>query len=151
MQNAAARSILRIPRSEHISSLLQNIYWLPVNRIILHMVVTICHTLLSGFGLQYLSDITDVYILSRTLRSSSDTRILSSPKVKLKSDGQRYFAYHGPTAWNSLPLALRHQQEYDCLNKLLKLICVLSINELNTSLVFCYFHLQTINTTLTCY
>ena len=32
VQNAAARSILRTPRSEHISPLLQNLHWLPVNR-----------------------------------------------------------------------------------------------------------------------
>ena len=34
-QNAAARSILRKPRFEHISPLLQNLHWLPVNRRIL--------------------------------------------------------------------------------------------------------------------
>ena len=33
-------------------------------------------------------------------------------------------------------------------SKLWKLICFPSINELNTSVVFCYFHLPTINTTL---
>ena len=32
VQNAAARSILRTPISEHISPLLQNLDWLPVNR-----------------------------------------------------------------------------------------------------------------------
>ena len=38
VQNAAARSILRTLRSEHISPLLQNLHWLPVNRRILHKV-----------------------------------------------------------------------------------------------------------------
>ena len=32
VQNAAAKSILRAPRSEHNSPLLQNIHWLPVHR-----------------------------------------------------------------------------------------------------------------------
>ena len=36
VQNAAARSILRTTRSEHISPLLQNLLWLPVNRGTLH-------------------------------------------------------------------------------------------------------------------
>ena len=36
VQNAAARSMLRTPRSEHISPLLQNLHWLPVNRRTLH-------------------------------------------------------------------------------------------------------------------
>ena len=39
-----------------------------------------------------------VYTPSRSLRSSSDIHILSTFNVKLKSYGQRSFAYHGPTA-----------------------------------------------------
>ena len=79
-----------------------------------------CHTSLCGSGPQYLSDLTHVYIPARSLCSSSDTRILSTPNVKLKSYGQHSFAYHGPTTWNSLPLALRYQQESNCLKRALK-------------------------------
>ena len=61
VQNAAARSILKTPRSEHISPLLQNLHWLPVTRRILHKVAALCHTLLSGSGPQYLSALTHVY------------------------------------------------------------------------------------------
>ena len=89
VQNVATRSILRTPRSEHISPLLQNLHWLPVNRRILHKVAALCDTFLSGYGPQYLSDLTHVYTPSRSLRSSSDTRILSTPNVKLKSYDQR--------------------------------------------------------------
>ena len=120
VQNAAARSILRTPRSEHISPLLQNLHWLPVNRRTLHKVAALCHTSLSGSDPQYLSDLTHVYNPARSLHSSSDTHILSTLNVKLKSYGQRSFAYHGPTAWNSLPLALRYEQESDCFQQALK-------------------------------
>ena len=97
---AAARSILRTPRSEHISPLLQNLHWLPVNRRTLHKVAALCHSSLSGSGPQYLSDLTHVYTPARSLRSSSDIHILSTPNVKLKSYGQRSFlstmvALHG--------------------------------------------------------
>ena len=44
VQNVAARSILRTSRSEHISPLLQNLHWLPVNRRTLHKVAALCHT-----------------------------------------------------------------------------------------------------------
>ena len=74
----------------------------------------LCHASLSGSGPQYLSDLTHVYTPPRSLRSSPDTRILSTPNVILKSYGQRSFSYHGSTTWNSLPLTLRHQQESDC-------------------------------------
>ena len=85
---------------------------------LLHYVI--CHTSLSGSGPQYLSDLTHVYTPARSLRSSSDTRILNTPNVKLKSYGQRSFAYHGPTTWNSLPLIFRYQQESDCFKQALK-------------------------------
>ena len=85
-----------------------------------YKVAALCHSSLSGSGPQYLTDLTHVYTPASFLRSSSDTRILITPNVKLKSYGQRYFAYHGPTSWNSLPLALRHQQESDCFKRALK-------------------------------
>ena len=53
VQNAAARSILRTPRSEHILPLLQNLHWLPVNRRTLHKVAALCHISLSDSGPQY--------------------------------------------------------------------------------------------------
>ena len=118
VQNAATRSVLRTPRSEQISPLLHNLHWLPANRRILHKIVALYHTSLSGSGPQYSSDLTHIYTPARSLRSSSDTRILSTPNVILKSYGQRSFVYHGPTAWNSLPLA--HQLESDCFWRTLK-------------------------------
>ena len=71
VQNAAARSILRTSRSEHVSPLLQNLHWLPVTRRTLHNVSALCHTSLSVSGSQYLSDLTHVYTHARSLRSSS--------------------------------------------------------------------------------
>ena len=118
--NAAAKSILRTPRSEHISPLLHSLYWLPVHRRILHKVAALCNTSLSDSGPQYLSDHSHMYIAARSLHSSSDTRILSTSNVKLKSYGQHSFAYYGPTTWNSLPLALRYQQESDSFKRALK-------------------------------
>ena len=120
VQNVAARSILRTPRSKHISPFLQNFHWLPVNRRILHKVAALCHTLLSGSGPHSLSDLTHVYTRATSLRSSSDIRILSTPNAKLISHGQRPFAYDG-TAWNSLLLALRSQQESDCFKQAWKI------------------------------
>ena len=115
---------------------------------ILHKVAALCHTSLFGSGTQYLSDLTQVYTLARSLRFSSDTHILRTPNIKLRSYGQRYCTYHGLTVWNSLPLALRHQQESDCFKQALKTHLFSLNKELNTIMVFCYFHFLTISTTL---
>ena len=85
---------------------------------LLHYVIL--HYLALALNLMYMSDLTHVYTPARSLRSSSDTCILSTPNVILKFYGQRSFAYHGSTAWNSLPLALRHKQESDCFKRALK-------------------------------
>ena len=57
---------------------------------------------------------------ARSLLSSSDTRILSTLNVKVKSYCQRSFAYHGPLHGILLPLALRYQQESVCFKRALK-------------------------------
>ena len=49
-----------------------------------------------------------VYTPSRTLRSSSDTRMLEIQQYKRKTHGFRTFSCFGPHIWNSLPQDLRH-------------------------------------------
>ena len=61
----------------------------------------------NGSGPAYLSELLHVYTPSRTLRSSSDTRMLKIQKYKRKSQGFRTFYFFGPQIWNSLPQDLR--------------------------------------------
>ena len=78
-------------------------------------------------------------VLARSLSSSSDIRILSIPNVKVRSYGQHGILCHLHSDINRNLIAS---------SELWKLICFLSINELNNSIVLCYFHSPTINTTL---
>ena len=55
-----------------------------------------------------LSELLNVYTPSRTLRSSSDTRMLEIQQYKRKTHGFRTFSCFGPHIWNSLPQDLRH-------------------------------------------
>ncbi|KAK7105219.1 hypothetical protein V1264_016626 [Littorina saxatilis] len=50
----------------------------------------------------------NVYIPSRQLRSSSDSRMLRIPHVRTKAFGHRSFSYAAPKIWNSLPYDIRH-------------------------------------------
>ena len=118
MQNAAARSILRTPSTSHHSSRTFTgcmSIGEPCTRllhyIMLHYLTLSLNTYLT---LLMFIPLLDHCALPQILVS------LSTPNVKLKSCGQRSFAYHGPTTWNSLPLALRHQQESDCFKRALK-------------------------------
>ena len=67
-----------------------------------------CFSAINGSGPAYLSELLHVYTPSRTLRSSSDTRMLEIQQYKHKTHGFRTFSCFGPHIWNSLPQDLRH-------------------------------------------
>ena len=60
------------------------------------------------FNPAYLSELLRVYTPFRTLRSSSDTRILKIQQHKRKTHGFLTFSCFGPHILNSLPQDLRH-------------------------------------------
>ena len=73
-----------------------------------YKVVCMCFSAINGSGPAYLSELLHVYTPSRTLRSSSDTRMLEIQQYKRKTHGFRTFSCFGPHIWNSLPQDLRH-------------------------------------------
>ena len=109
VQNTAARIIFRVPRSEHTSPLLCTLHWLSVQYRIKHKICSLCYISMTDSSPTYLSSLTHVYTPARSLRSSSDNRILIVSKVKTKSYGQRSFAHQGPATWNELPIEIRHK------------------------------------------
>ena len=70
--------------------------------------VCMCFNAMDGSGPAYLSGLLHVYTPPRTLRSSSDTRMLEIQRYKRKTPGFRTFSCFGPHIWNSLPQDLRH-------------------------------------------
>ena len=115
-----------------------------VNRRILHKVAALCHASLSGSGPQYLSDLFQVYTPARCLRSSSDTHILSIPRVKTKCYGQHSFAYQGSTIWSKLLLESRHQGTIDDLKWALKPVFFYLSNHFVRYTVFVYIDKKTL-------
>ena len=127
IQNFAARLVLLAPRRHHSTPLLEKLPWLPISKRIKYM----CSNAINGpslayvlpgynrsgwlgvkhqvtYLLAYLSELLHVYTPSRTLRSSSDSRILKIQQYKHKTHGFRTFSCFGPLIWNSLPQDLRH-------------------------------------------
>ena len=116
----AARIILKMPRTEHITPLLRMLQRLPIPSKIGYKTDSLCHTELATAYPKYLIELWNVYTTARPLRSSSDSNILSVTTARTKSYGQRAFAYQGPINWNKVPGGIRTVEEKDTLKKHLK-------------------------------
>ena len=111
IQNSAARLVSKASRRDHVTPLLFQLHWLPVAERITYKIACVCYNIISGSAPAYLSELVQVYSPSRTLRSSSDTRLFKIHKYNRKCHGARCLACYGPSVWNSLPLRIRHSTE----------------------------------------
>ena len=96
IQNFAARLVLLAPRHHHSTPLLEKLHKLPISERIKYKVACMCFNAMNGYGPAYLSELLHVYTPCRTLRSSSDTRMLKIQQYKGKSHGFRAFSCFGP-------------------------------------------------------
>ena len=85
--------------TQHLSW--KKLHWLPISERIKYKVACMCSSAINGSGPAYLSELLHVYTPSRTLRSSSDTRMLEIQQYKRKTHGFRTFSCFGPYIWNS--------------------------------------------------
>ena len=106
--NLAARLVLLVPRRHHSRLPLEKLRWLPISERIKYKVACMCFSAINDSGPVCLSELLHVYIPSRTLRSSSDTRMLKIQQYNRKTHGFRTFSCFGPHIWNSVPQYLRH-------------------------------------------
>jgi len=105
MRNANINLTLR--RTEHITPVLQSLYWLPVRQWILFKVAVLVHKCLNGRAPSYLADDCRWIRQCRAgLRSSSDMMKPDVPPTRT-TFGDRSFAVNGPRIWNSLPASIR--------------------------------------------
>ena len=120
IQNIAARLICRIPPSHHITSILQNLHWLPVNIRIAYKINLLTYKSKAGLSPTYLSDLLHDYVPSRTLRSSSQSLLQLPHRIPSKSYGQRSFFYAAPSLLNNLPQQIRTADNVNIFKSLLK-------------------------------
>jgi hypothetical protein len=104
--NTAARLVYRARRSCHVTPLLQQLQWLPVEKRIEHKILTLAYKARNGLAPSYLSELLTDFAPARALRSSDSPR-LAIPHFKIKTLGDRSFCSVGPRIWNSLPHSLR--------------------------------------------
>ena len=105
VQNAAARIITGTPRREHITPILQQLHWLPVQQRIDFKTLLLTWKAANAEAPVYLQNLIQPYQPSRNLRSGNDG-LLVQPIVRTNA-GKRTFAYAGPVLWNNLPASIR--------------------------------------------
>ena len=119
IQNIAARIVSLSPKSSHITPILHDLHWLPVKQRIVFKILLLTYRSIHGSAPEYLSELVTVYQQSRSLRSASQL-LLSVPKTRLKSYGDRCFAAAAPREWNKLPLHVRLSPSLDSFKTRLK-------------------------------
>ena len=72
VQNADARLICRAKQLDHVQPILQSLHWLPIRACIQYKISTLCFSVITCTGPQYLSKLLHLYTPSRDLPSSTD-------------------------------------------------------------------------------
>ena len=118
-QNNAARIISKRRKFDHISPVLRELHWLPVEHRISYKILLLTYKALNGHAPQYLSALISKYVPPRPLRSE-DQYLLSSPRWRLETFGKRAFSKAAPTLWNPLPLSVKQAPSIDSFKTRLK-------------------------------
>ena len=121
VQNAAARVVLRIPKTEHITPALRRLHWLPVRLRIKYKILCLVHRCIydTAPAPPYLSELVKRYAPARPLRSCEQF-LLDQPTANRAMFGDRSFSVAGPRMWNDLPPVMRTVQCYNTFKQRLK-------------------------------
>ena len=125
----------RTPKHGHISPVLQELHWLPVEQRIIFKILLMTFKCLNGIAPSYLSDLVTRYIPKRNLRSANGHRLFDV-KYNLRNYGFRSFSVASPQLWNDMPPEIR---SCDSLNVFKKKTVDLSFQESVFKLVLLYF------------
>ena len=104
--NSAARLIHLTSRYEHVTLLLIQLHWLPIEQRITFKIAVITFKALHDAAPSYITDLIKPYTPGRLLRSSNQF-LLSTSKFNLKTYGGRSFTIAALSVWNALPFELR--------------------------------------------
>ena len=119
VQNSAARLILNGNKRDHITPLLKELHWLPVEKRILFKVLLLIYKSMHGKGPLYLQELLVPYVPNANLRSANQ-QLLCVPKRHHADTRKRDFAHRGPSEWNNLPLNIRESDNVNQFKTALK-------------------------------
>lgn len=108
VQNAAARLVIGLKYSDHITPAFIELHWLPIKQRITYKLCLLVYKSLNGLAPPYLTELLQPIsdLPSRATLRSATTCDLVIPRTKL-TFGDRAFAVAGAREWNNLPAELR--------------------------------------------
>lgn len=107
VQNAAARLVTGTRKFEHITPVLKELHWLPIEERIKYKVLLLAYKAQNGQAPKYLEDLVVAYSPSGYNLRSKDKTLLEEGPSKLKMYGDRSFKKASAVLWSTLPLKLR--------------------------------------------
>ena len=119
IQNSAARIVCGCKKTDHITPHLMELHWLPVKYRIMFKILVLTYRCLHDLAPPYLSDLLSAHQPTRNLRSSKDN-LLTVPRTKLSTYGDRAFSKAAPLLWNSLPTEIRDSSTLNSFRSSLK-------------------------------
>ncbi len=109
-KNSAARVLTYMPSRSHITPVLSQLHWLPVQSRIDFKVIFLTYKAVHGLAPEYICNLVTVPTPSQSLQSACSIT-LYQPRCKLKTMGGRSFSCIAPRLWNSLPPPIRNRTE----------------------------------------
>ena len=122
VQNAAARLVGGLRRYDHVTPVMHDLHWLPVEYRIQFKIAVLAYKSLHNLAPEYLSAMCQPVSMSEALRRnrSAVNGDLTLPSWNTVSYGQRGFTYAAAKIWNNLPLNIRQLQSLLTFRKHLK-------------------------------
>ena len=118
-QNNAAWMLSLRRKFDHITPVLKDLHWLPVEQRIEYKVLLLTYKALHGKAPAYISQLLSLYTPTRPLRSENKN-LLRVPRCRLEGFGRRCFAYAAPSLWNPLPTPVKCASSIDTFKSSLK-------------------------------
>ena len=127
VQNAAARLLLNVGRYSHMTPILYELHWLPIQARIKFKILLLTFKAVHNLAPSYINSLISIKSKSSYCLRSNDGLYLEPPKGKvLKTFGDRSFQAAAPYLWNRLPHEIRMIK---CLDKFKKAIKTFLFNE----------------------
>ena len=106
VQNAAAKLITRNKKHDHVTPLLHDLHWLPIEDRIIFKVLLLAYKSLNDVGPVYLKDLQHFYKPPFNLRSADESLKLIILRTKLSTYGDIDLSVTSEVEWNKLPMQI---------------------------------------------